>query len=62
MLLLGLQKWKQQVISLQEGVISLKTHKRKMDSLREKWLKEQWEARRYKEAMKKKDEQLYQLQ
>jgi len=36
-----------------------------MDSLRENWLKEEWkgewEARRHKEAMKKKDEQLYQL-
>lgn len=36
-----------------------------MDSLREKWLKEEWErveeARRHKEIMKKKDEQLYQL-
>lgn len=54
--------WKQQALSLQEGMISLKAHKRMMDSLRDKWLKEQWdiewEAQRHKEVMKKKDEQL----
>ena len=47
-------------------MISLKAHKRMMQSLKEKWLKEEWEreweARRHKEAMKKKDEQLQLLQ
>lgn len=64
-LLLELQKWKQQGFSLLEGVISLKAHKRTMDSLREKWLKEEWdrewESHRHKDAMKKKNEQLYKL-
>lgn len=66
LLLRELQKWKHQGLSLQEGVISLKAHKRMMDSLRKKWLKEEWEreweARRHKKAMKKNDERLYQLQ
>ena len=47
-------------------MISLKAHEKIMDSVREKWLKEEWEreweAWRHKEAMKKKDEQLQLLQ
>ena len=38
-----LQKWNQRALSLQEEMISLKAHKRMMDSLMEKWLKEEWE-------------------
>ena len=61
-----LQKWKQQALSLQEGTISPKAHQKMMNSLREKWLKEErvreWEEQRNKEAMKKKKEQLQLLQ
>lgn len=42
LLLLELQKWKKLALYLQEGVIPLKMHKIMMDSLREKWLKEEW--------------------
>lgn len=61
-----LQKWKQHAFSLQEGMISLKAHKMMINSLRENWLKEEWDrewkARRHKEAMKKKDGKLQLLQ
>lgn len=43
LILAELQNQKSLELSLQEGVIPLKTHKRMMDSLREKWLKEEWE-------------------
>lgn len=39
LLLVELKKWKQLVLSLQEGVIPLRTHKIMMASLREKWVK-----------------------
>lgn len=51
-LLAELQKWKQLALSLQEGVIPLKTHKRMIDSLREKWVKEEWEREEEEERHK----------
>jgi len=66
LLLLGdMQKWKQLALSLHEGVIPLNVHKNMMDSLQEKWLKEELErkheARRHTKMRKEKDEQLYDL-
>ena len=52
LLIQEVQKWKQQELSLQEGAILLKEHKKLMDSLWEKWLKKnlakEWEEQRSK--------------
>ena len=66
LLISQLQKWKHEAISLQEGMISLKEHQREIETLHERWIKEDlkkgWNNYKKKEALKKQEEQLLVLQ
>ena len=66
LLIYELQKWKQEAISLWDGMILLKEHQREIDTLHERWmeveLKKNWEDYKKKEALKKQEEQLLLLQ
>ena len=66
LLISELQKWKQKAVSLRDGMILLKEHQREIDTLHERWMKEDLkkvcENYKKKEALKKQEEQLLLLQ